>query len=179
MLSLLPQLRKHFDSLQDRLTLFAQQGIQVEGWFKGELLLAFSRLLSNGTIERLDREVRFPEGRVDISLARGGRENLVELKHWLVGDQKGYKYDPSFYFPDPTSVGILPDVKKLVRISSSGARWLLILLTARPEADKWAKGIATFNAKFAPLRVSSHTSPPDFPPAYFLGLLSVSQATDA
>ena len=179
MLPLLPPLREHFDSLEDRLVLFARQGIQVEGWFKAETLLVLSRLLSEGTIEALDREVRFPEGRVDITFTYRGQLHLVEIKHWLVGHQREYEYDTDFYFTDRTSVGILPDVSKLARIHSLGAKWLMLFVTARPEPDVWDKGVSTFNSKFMPFHLAAHTSPADFPEAYFLGLLQVFKGTDA
>ena len=179
MLSLLPPLRKHFDSLEDRLILFARQGIQVEGWFKGETLLVLSRLLSEGTIGALDRKVRFPEGRVDITVTHRGQLHLLELKHWLVGHQREYKYKTGFYFTDRTSVGIVPDVSKLARIQSLGAKWLMLFVTARPEPDVWDKGVSVFNSKFFPFHLTAHTSPAGFPEAYFLGLLQVLKGTDA
>ena len=46
MLSVLTKLRHHFDtvSMRNRMTVFCDQGVQIEGWFKGELLYALQQL---------------------------------------------------------------------------------------------------------------------------------------
>ncbi len=78
-----------------------------------------------GTVVDFDREVRIVLGnkgkRVDLRVSlevQGEREDAwIELKHWLL-EQKGTTYRPQFYFGDPTSVGIGPDVDALSKIDA-------------------------------------------------------------
>ena len=51
--------------------------------------------------------------------------------------------------------------------------YCLILMTANPGLADWEAGIEKFNEKFAPLKLSSLTSPIEFPDVYHLGLLKV------
>ena len=44
MVSLLPILRQHLDTLEERFMSFAQHGVQTEGWLKGEMLMLLDRL---------------------------------------------------------------------------------------------------------------------------------------
>ena len=46
-------------------------------------------------------------------------------------------------------------------------------MTANPGLADWEAGIEKFNEKFAPLKLSSLTSPIEFPDVYHLGLLKV------
>ncbi len=162
-----------------RLRCFHIYGVQVEGWLKGELLYFLDNEKKKGTVVDLDREVRIVLGnkgkRVDLRVSlevQGEREDAwIELKHWLL-EQKGTTYRPQFYFGDRTSVGIRPDVNALSKIDA-GFGYCLILMTANPGLADWEAGIKKFNEKFAPLNVSSLTSPSDFPGAYHLGLLKV------
>lgn len=170
---LLEHLRAQFDPLDDRMRSFARHGVQLEGWFKGELLVALDSLKAAGVIKKFDREVKRPEGRIDLVIDSPGL-HWVELKHWLIGSQRGTTYGPGFYFGDPSSVGIVKDVDKLLRIPPQVGRWLLLLLTANPGRAAWNSGLAAFNNKFAPRHLDSCTDPSEFPSSYFLGLLRVS-----
>lgn len=172
MIELLPEMKKYFDMMQDRFTCFYDLGFQSEGWFKGELLTLFCQLQHEGRIEELDREIKIGIGTVDIRLRVGNEYHWIELKHWLVGNQKGVRYKPNFYFSDPTSVGITKDIDKLNTLT--GYHWMLILLTANPGIDEWLSGVEKFNRKFTPRQLESRTQPDMFPPAYFLGLLDCS-----
>jgi len=110
---------------------------------------------------------------MDLYLTIAGQPHWVELKHWLIGHQRGVRWSPSSYFGDPTSVGISPDVEKLKALDASGERGLLILMTANPDPQAWRDGLDKFHAKFAPRMLRSHSDPTDFPTSYFLGLLEV------
>jgi hypothetical protein len=173
MIELMPDLKCHFDRLQDRFRCFAELGIQCEGWFKGELLTQLLRMREAGLVQGVDREVPLSTSKVDLSLRLRGEHHWIELKHWLIGVQKGTTYGPGFYFLDRTSIGIVKDVDKLHGVQETRHRWLLLLLSANPGEQKWEAGVAGFNAKFAPRRLISRTSPSQFPPSYFLGLLEV------
>ena len=171
--ALLPDLKEYFDPLQDRFERFAKFGVQLEGWFKGELLNALDELKEEGRIQRIDREVKVGSGRVDLTLDIDGTRNWIELKHWLIGKQKDTQYRVNFYFAD-RHVGIATDVDKLVNAGKPrDVRWMLLLLTANTNDQEWEKGIALFNQKFSPNRISSATQPNQFPKTYFLGLLKV------
>lgn len=93
----------------------------------------------------------------------------MELKHWLIGEQKGANYDAGFYFRDPSAVGIKPDIEKLKL--APGNKYMLILTTGNPGVERWLNGVEQFNRKFAPLDITSLTDPRDFSEHYFLGLL--------
>ena len=145
----------------------------VEGWLKGELLTILDKLFQEGEIDGFDREVRIERRRVDLTVDLNGYKHWIELKHWLNGYQKGTFYGPSFYFGDPTSVGITKDVNKLMEIGSRGYRWILILLASNPGVEEWEKGIRKFNNKFEPIKLVNRSNPNNYPDEFFLGLLEV------
>lgn len=97
---------QHLNGLQDRLQSFCRHGVQLEGWFKGELLTLFDRLQAERIIGDLDREVRLGNGRIDLHLTLEDGAHWVELKQWLVGIQRGTRYGPSDYLGD-TQTGIV------------------------------------------------------------------------
>lgn len=173
MIELLPRMKAYFDTTQDRFDCFCKMGFQSEGWFKGELLTLFSKLKFEDTIQKLDREVQVGVGtkKADVKIRLNDTDHWIELKHWLIGDQKDVSYNPSFYFSDPSSVGITLDVDKLDPLT--GHRWMLLLLTANPGVQAWEEGVAKFNSKFAPRHLESQTRPDAFPCTYFLGLLDL------
>jgi len=173
--------REVLDNHVKHLECFCQHGVQVEGWLKGELLCFLDNEKAEGRISDFGREV--PVGgsrkrvdfRIKIATTSGALEEAwVELKHWLIGYQAGSQYNASFYFGDPSSVGIRQDVKKLRGLPPSKGKFVLILATANPGAAEWAAGVDKFNRKFAPPRLKSLTDPAEFPNSYFLGLLRVS-----
>jgi hypothetical protein len=102
----------YFDHLQDRLQCFCRAEVQVEGWFKGEMLFLLEETAARSEIEAFDREVERQHRRMDLYLTIAGAPNWVELKRWLIGLQRGDRWSPSSYFTDSSSVGIHPDVEK-------------------------------------------------------------------
>lgn len=167
------------DNNLGQLHCFHVYGVQVEGWLKGELLYFLDREKKEGSVADFDREILVElankQKRVDLQVSidvEGGRVDAwIELKHWTL-EQKGTSYRPQFYFGDASSVGIRPDVDALSKIDA-GSRYCLILMTANPGLADWDAGIEKFNEKFAPLNISSLTSPAEFPGAYHFGLLKV------
>ncbi len=157
---------------------FTEQGVQVEAWFKGELLFALNSCREKHAVQCFDREVKALEGRkgIDLKVMSNGL-HWVEIKHWLIGMQRSNKWAPSNYFADRT--GVVNDVDKLLRIEGSATRWLLILNTANPGPVAWQAGLDDFNRKFVPRRLLSLTDPADFPLSYCLGLLQVNEASSA
>lgn len=173
MQSVMMALKAHFDSLQDRFRVFEEYGVQTEGWFKGEMLLALGGLAAAGQVKSFDREVKVGSGKkVDLRIDLPGGRNWVELKHWLIGKQKGTMYDAPFYFGDPTSVGIRPDVEKLA-VNCPGARWILVLMTKNPGDRQWQEGLRKYSAKFGSPGLLAQSRPTTYPDSYFLGLLEV------
>jgi len=148
---------------------------------KGELLYFLDNEKSAGRIAHFDREVLMGIGKrkvdfkVEMSTDSGVVEVWIELKHWLIGDQKGTRYDAQSYFNDPTPVGIKPDVEKLNEVPDD-AKFLLILTTKNPGMADWSTGVDRFNEKFSPLHIESLTTPADFPSFYYIGLLKAARA---
>lgn len=177
---LIVRFKEILDSKEEILRCFCKYGVQLEGWLKGELLYFLDKEKSVGRIAHFDREVLMGIGkkRVDIKLkmstSSGALEAWIELKHWLIGHQKGTPYNAQFYFGDPSSVGIKPDAEKLSEISNS-SKFLLILTTANPSVNDWSIGVNKFNKKFSPLHLRNLTDPADFPSFYYLGLLEVTK----
>ena len=96
MIELVERFREALDGRRDILDCFCNYGVQLEGWLKGELLYFLDAEKSGGRLYDFDREVSFGQGRRKIDIRITGANGLatwVELKHWLIGYQKGYKYD--------------------------------------------------------------------------------------
>ena len=147
---------------------------------KGEILWFLDRETANGRLANFSREVVVPQRksrkRIDLRLlfdtVEGPATYWIEMKHWLIGYQKDYKLNCQFYFGDSSSVGIKPDVEKLVNLKS-GEKYLLILMTANPGMKDWEDGVRKFNGKFEPLHLTPLTKPMKYPEYFFLGLLRV------
>lgn len=171
-------LKEYLDTKKEILSCFCDYGVQLEGWFKGELLFFFNNLKNSKVIYDFDREVKSPvaNNKIDfkLELKINNRIEIVwlELKHWLIGYQKGYKYNTQFYFGDPTSVGIKPDIEKL-KIIKSDNKYVLISMTANPGRNGWYNGVQKFTKKFSNLEIESLTDPAEYEDFYFLGLLKV------
>ncbi len=170
--------KDYLNSKEGILRCFNSQEVQLEGWFKGELLYFLSNLKDLKEVNNFNKEVKSPvsnqkiDFQLELIVNKKNEVFWLEIKHWLIGYQKGYKYNANSYFRDPTSVGIKPDVEKLVRIKS-GNKYMLILTTANPGKEDWYNGIQKFNNKFYNLRIESLTDPDDFKDSYFLGLLKI------
>lgn len=96
----------------------------------------------------------------------------IELKHWLIGNQKGTYYGPEWYAKDREN-GIIGDVTKLAVLNQPENSWLLLLLTGNPKQEQWMKAIDAFNSKYAPKKLLPLSDPTAFPDSYFIGLLGV------
>ena len=96
-----------------QLKCFTSLGIQVEGWFKGEFLTFLKSELSEHRIVTFDREVKCGDGqkKVDVTISfMDQHPSWIELKHQLIGNQKGVDYNAEWYLKDQTN-GILSDVQ--------------------------------------------------------------------
>ena len=176
MLELLPELRAHFDPLESRLRVFSRYGFQAEAWLKGEMVAFLDAALMRGRISHFDREVKMPSGkRVDLFVEADGEKHWVELKHWLIGEQKGQVWRAGFYFGDKSGFGLLKDLEKLSAVPEPDRLWMLVLATANPGRDEWVDGLEKFHSKFAPARVKSYSDPDQFPECYMLGLFELAR----
>lgn len=174
MLELIPELRVYFDHLQDPLRTFSKFSFQAESWFKGELVTFLDAAAQRKRIISFDREVRLPNRkRVDIRIDTTHGRHWIELKHLMIGVQKGQKWGVKDYFNDAQTMGIVPDVDKLLSNEKPGGMWLLYLCTSNPGSHEWNAGIERFHNKWAPRTLMPMTDPDDFPDCYFLGLLEV------
>lgn len=177
---LVVRFKQALDSKDKALDCFCKYGVQVEGWLKGEFLCFLHNEKDVGRVAHFDREVSMGMGRkkadfmVKMSASSGVLEAWIELKHWLIGYQRGTQYNAQFYFGDRSSVGIKPDAEKLSEISNGG-KFFLVLTTANCGMNDWSDGVNKFNRKFAPLHLESLTIPADFPSSYYLGLLKVTK----
>ena len=172
MLEIVNGFKKVLEPRKNVLQCLCNYGVQTEGWLKAELLYFLDTQKASGDLRDFDREVEIGGNKIDFKLTNTNDEDTwIELKHWLIGNQKGTKYDASFYFNDKRKTAIKSDVEKLKRVS--GNKYLMTLTTANPGTKAWFEGVKQFNDKFAPLSVTPLTEPEDFPTHYFLGLLSI------
>ena len=160
-------LRRRFAALQDRFEAFRSHGVQVEGWFKGELI---AHLHSSG--RAFDREVRFGSRRVDFILPRDASRDACEIKSWLIGTQKGERWTARKYFCDQSSVGIVPDLRKLPDWKY-GRRFLLIFCYDNPGPEDWEEGLRKFREKFPEFRLEGRTRPQEDPTSWYAGVIEL------
>ncbi len=71
MINLIERFKAHLQAREDALRCFCDRGVQVEGWFKGEMLVFLEKEIANDRVQDFDREVRInPDGeRVDFLVA--------------------------------------------------------------------------------------------------------------
>ena len=99
------------------LELFSKLQIQIEGWFRGELMNYIDRNHCGMTVE--NREVPIPNDKrkkVDLKIY----DYWVELKHGLVGCQKGNWFNlNSYFYNGKKGTNIANDIKKLRELDNS------------------------------------------------------------
>ena len=112
---------------RDYLMLFSDLQIQIEGWFRGELM----NFLGNNNI---DITVKNRESRINTSTHKKADFKLeftneiywIELKHLLVGYQIDSSFPLKFYFKDNTYID--NDIKKLREVGHSDKKQYLYSL---------------------------------------------------
>jgi len=167
---------------EQTLKCFANLGVQVEGWLKGEMLSFLTQDKINGNIHDFDREVLVGCGKrktdLMVTFEHASRQHdiWIELKHYLIGIQKDTSYDSCSYFSDGVA-GIKPDVDKFLTIPSANT-YMLILMTANPGYENWQEGIRRFHDKFGE-NVHPLSDPKRYPDTFFLGLLYVTGNGDS
>lgn len=180
MINLIERFKKHLQAREDALRSFCDRGVQVEGWFKGEMIAFLDK-------ERVDfdPEVKFGSGRrkIDSRVTLASQPAHIEMKHWLIGKQKGKSYDARWYFQQGRKgPGIQADFEKLSAIEGEGERYILIAMTAKPLPDDWQEGVRLFNDRASKdnsrTRISSVTDVGEYPDYFFLGLLRLEPADE-
>jgi hypothetical protein len=183
MKDLVNQFAPRLRAQEAKLRCFDRQGVQVEGWLKGELLCFLERQRTQGRVEKFEREAKIDPTksrgrRIDfwICVQDGRRSSTcwLEIKHWAL-KQKGKVYKPDWYLAYKQQPGIYPDAHKLSSLPT-GAKYVLVLMTANSwmeYPESWDKGIGQFNKKFKPLRLRPLTDPSQFSKSYCLGLFRV------
>ena len=109
------------ESKQEYLSLFSKLQIQIEGWFKGELMNYLDH--HNIVMSTENREVRINDNsrrKVDLKIEIDNEFYWIELKHILVGYQKEQPLPLGFYFNKGTYIS--GDIEKLGLIEQSDKR---------------------------------------------------------
>ena len=109
------------ESKQEYLSLFSKLQIQIEGWFRGELMNYLVH--HNIGMSTENREIRISEDsrrKVDFKIQMDNEFYWIELKHILVGYQIEQPFSLDFYFKDKTYIST--DIEKLGSIEPHDER---------------------------------------------------------
>ncbi len=109
------------------LQLFSKLQIQIEGWYRGELMKYFDDNVHELTNK--NREVKIPDQepgkrkKADFKIKINGNCCWIELKHLLIGNQinKSNSFKLDFYFKDYNSSSIVNDIDKLKSVKPDPA----------------------------------------------------------
>ncbi len=137
------------ESKQEYLRLFSKLQIQIEGWFRGELMNYLDH--HNVGMSTENREIRINEDsrrKVDLKIQIENEFYWIELKHILVGYQIEQPFSLGFYFNNGTYIST--DVEKLGLIEQPDKpqhRYSLVFIstnyTKKGLKDSTLKGIIT------------------------------------
>jgi len=100
MLVVVERLRRQLSGQERQLQHFSERQYQAEGWIKAGFLQLLDELKEQGLVESVEREKLCGRGRekVDVVFQVRGVRHWVELKHWLIGPQKGTVWKLPAYF---------------------------------------------------------------------------------
>jgi len=114
--ALMPSISDWFLRKREYFETFSEVDSRLEGWFKGECLLLFSRFVANGLLDGFVREKNIPgvtgRNQIDFSLSLEKRSHLLELKALCISQAAGTPRNLHFYFRDD-QVGLFKDFRKL------------------------------------------------------------------
>ena len=111
---------------RDRLNLFSSLQIQIEGWFRGELLHFIDSYRNEPRIKELTTESREvavkhkSRRKVDLRIEINNELYWIELKHILIGKQKGNGFGLNDYFSKGTYID--NDIQKLNCLKANSAK---------------------------------------------------------
>ena len=90
--------QSHLKDHADQLRCFRKYEFQAEGWLKAEWVALLDAMRRRGEIAGLDREVSaLGQRKIDLTITMKDGRHWIELKHWLIGSQKGQNWGPSAY----------------------------------------------------------------------------------
>lgn len=147
MKELIPRISEWFDQKHEHLGIFANSDCRLEGWFKGELLVLFTRLRKSGVISEFEREANIPSGvpgkriQVDFRVRIGAETHLCELKALCISQAAGTPRNLNFYFRDD-HVGIVKDFRKLEAIAGRN-KWLIAFVYPAPDRLVWERAVTS------------------------------------
>jgi len=184
MILLVSRFAEYLRMREQQLRCFHKYELQVEGWFKGEMLCFLDQEKQAGRLPdfKLEKKLYVHVGdkrkriSVDIALQFESGSRWVELKHWHIGTQNNQYYGSDWYFKTPAkhcNSCVECGVEQLIKIPENGDKFMLVLLTKNPASKEWTAGVEAFNSSFPRLAVHSLTNPEDYPDCFFLGLLHV------
>lgn len=160
-------IRRHLQEHENYLKCFYSHAVQVEGWFKGELLLLLENMKAERKIIGFDREIpSLKRKKIDLAIDLKDGRHWVELKHWFIGTQKGNKWRLKDY-------SLEDELRKFRAINVGNNGWILVICTHNPGSKEWATYIDNFNKDYPPWKLIAKTSPRNYPKTYFLGVLQV------
>jgi hypothetical protein len=120
-----------------RIVAISEAEVQVEGWFKGELIWLFGQLTGKRVIENWRCECRADEQnrkRLDFKIEVDGADAAIEVKT-AIRLQKGISYDLRWYAKQ-TEGFFPPDIRKLAA-HAAAYRYLLVFAYPACPASEW------------------------------------------
>lgn len=141
---LVPLISDWFEAKHEHLATFARTDCRLEGWFKGELLVLFTRLVRDGVLAGFEREanVASPGGRlqIDFRLRLADQQvHLCEIKALCISQAAGTPRNLNFYFRDD-KLGVFKDFRKLGSVEATN-KWLLAFVYPAPDAVSWERAV--------------------------------------
>jgi len=169
---LLPNITNLFLEKKDYFEVFAKADTRIEGWFKAELILLFSRLVKAGAIQSFNREFSvYPRSggrrQIDFKLSIGNQHHFCELKALCISQAAGTPRNLEFYFRDD-NVGIIKDLRKLDSLKNPN-RWLLAFVYPSPSEAEWLRNLKSLPDEFSHWR--SISLPTSYPTYVYISLL--------
>jgi hypothetical protein len=159
--------RSHLENHADRLRCFRDYEFQAEGWLKAEWVALLDGMKRRGEIAGVDREVvASGQRKIDLAVTLKGGRHWIELKHWLIGVQKGQTWGPGAYIDDLDS-----EFMKFRAVKAGTRAWVAILCTSNPGDAAWASALRSFNISNSPWSLKALEKPSLYPSEYFLGVV--------
>jgi len=166
--SIVHHIKNWFLAKQIYFEAFARNDTRLESWFKGELLVLFEQLRSEGVIENFEREpnIQTNQGRrqVDFAVTIKGETCLCELKAACISQAKGTPRNVKFYFRKD-DVGLIKDFRKLNRIADD-KKWVLAFFYPKPSMSDWSCIVSSIGDS----RWYCVTKIDDYPEYFFIAL---------
>lgn len=121
---------------------FIENDSRLEGWFKAELIVLFSKLSKEKVIDIFYREPKLYDKtgsrkQIDFSITINGIKHYLELKALCISQSKGTPRNLPFYFRND-NVGIIKDFQKLEELGVNN-KWVLGFIYPKPNEKDWIK----------------------------------------